>query len=77
MKNETTVSYDWVKNETTVRIERLGEKWNNSPKWKIGWKMKQQSETKDWVKNETMEFQKQDLNQGFQVVAPSSNIVKY
>ena len=38
--------------------------------------MKQRLETKDWVKNETMEYWKHDLNQGFQVVA-SSNIVKY
>ena len=65
VKNETTVSNDWVKNETTVRNERLGEKWNNGLKQRIGWKMKQRN------------FWKHDSNQGFQVVAPSSKIVKY
>ena len=58
-------------------LKWLGEKWNNGPKRKIGWKMKQRSETKEWVKNETTEFRKHDSNQGFQVVAPFSNIVKY
>ena len=29
VKNETPVSNDWVKNETMVRNERLGEKLSN------------------------------------------------
>ena len=46
------------------RRQILGEKWNNGLET-IGWKMKQRN------------FRKHDSNQGFQVVAPSSNIVKY
>ena len=54
---------NWVKNETMVSNDWV--------------KNEKTVQTKDWVKNETTEYQKHDLNQGFQVVAPSSNVIKY